>query len=403
MPVRNLTDLTVRAIKPPANGQEAHWDEKLKGFGLRVSQGGSKTWVITYRHNGRMRWLKLGSCPVLSLAEAREQAKSKLADVQKGVDVASAKKAARDADSFAELCDRYLNEHARPKKKPGSAYEDKRIINRELLPKWGGRKAHEITRKNVIELINRIAMRSDKPAPVVANRTLALISTIFNFGVDNEIVESNPAARVRKPGVEHQRDRVLNEDEIRRVWGALEAETGQTRSIFRLALLTAQRKGEIVGMKKDELDLDAGWWTIAAERTKNGLAHRVPLTPQATQILLEMNAAAGEERLIFRGGRIGRPLTNLQKPIRRIKKESKVDFRIHDLRRTAASLMTGIGIPRLVVSKLLNHVERGITAVYDRHSYDAEKRASLLRWERRLVEIISGEAQRTSVIELRAS
>jgi len=349
-----------------------------------------------------MRWMKLGSYPVLTLADAREQAKNKLADVQKGVDVASERKAARDAGSFSELCERYLKEHARQKKKPGSAYEDERIINRELFPNWGSRKAHEITRKDVIELVNEIAMRSEKPAPVQANRTLALISTIFNFGVDNEIVDSNPAARVRKPGAEHQRDRVLTEDEIRRVWNALEAEPGKTRAIFRLALLTAQRKGEIVGIKKDELEFDSGWWTIAAERTKNGLAHRVPLAPEATQILREMELASRDERLIFRGGRIERPLTNLQKSMRRIKKESEVDFRFHDLRRTAASLMTGIGVPRLVVSKLLNHVERGITAVYDRHGYDAEKRAGLLNWERRLAEIISGKPRRANVIELRA-
>src|SRR5208283_3076541 len=340
MPIKRLTDLALKSIKPPPKGQETHWDEKLKGFGLRVSQGGSRAWIIAYRHNRRMRWMKLGSYPILTLADAREQAKNKLADVQKGVDVASERKAARDADSFSELCERYLKEHARQKKKPGSAYEDERIINRELLPNWGSRKAHEITRKDVIELVNGIAMRSEKPAPVQANRTLALISTIFNFGVDNEIVDSNPAARVRKPGAEHQRDRVLTEDEIRCVWNALEAEPSKTRAIFRLALLTAQRKGEIVGMKKDELEFDSGWWTIAAERTKNGLAHRVPLAPEATQILREMELASRDERLIFRGGRIGRPLTNLQKSMRRIKKESEVDFRFHDLRRTAASLMT---------------------------------------------------------------
>jgi integrase len=207
------------------------------------------------------------------------------------------------------------------------------------------------------------------------------------YGVDN-------------PGHEQQRDRVLSEDEIRQLWNALETERPWSAAIFRLGILTAQRRGEILGMKWEELDLTARWWTVPAERAKNGLAHRVPLAPQVLKILSALKAGKHDPVYVFRGGRIGRPIANLQKPLRRVKKNARLDFRFHDLRRTAASLMTGIGISRLVVSKILNHVERGITAVYDRHSYDAEKRAALLKWERRAQHIVSAKGK---VIPLHAA
>ena len=210
----------------------------------------------------------------------------------------------------------------------------------------------------------------------MANRTRALISKIFNFAIKRGIVEVNPAAGVENPGAEHQRDRVLSEEEIRTLWKTLDGEPERLAAIFKLGLLTAQRRGEILGMRWAELDLDAAWWTLPAERSKNGLAHRVPLTPGVSTLLSNIKSANHDADMVFPGARTGRSLANLQKPLRRIKKTSAIEFKFHDLRRTAASHMTGIGISRLVVSKILNHVERGITAVYDRHSYDSEKRSA---------------------------
>lgn len=392
----NLTDALVRSIESPAQGQLEVWDLKTPGFGLRISQGGRRTWTCLYRHDGRLRRLTLGTYPILSLADARELARDRLADVQRGVDVASVKQERREADSFARLAERYLTEWARVKKRPRSVREDERVINRELLPRWGHRKAGEIGRRDVIELVDAIAARKSAKSPdgagVQANRTLALISKMYGFGVDKAIVESNPAYKVPRPGAEHQRDRVLGEGEIKTLWRALDGEKPQTAAIFRLALLTAQRRGEICGLRWDELDLDAGWWTIAAARAKNKLAHRVPLAGQALALLREVRDRPHDAVFVFRSGsRYDQAIANLQKPVRRLKATSGVDFRFHDLRRTAASLMTGIGVPRLIVSKILNHVERGITAVYDRHSYDGEKRAALIRWDARLHEIVTGE------------
>ncbi len=392
-----MTAQFVESVKAPDRGQMDYWDERTPGLGLRISQGGKRAWTVFYRIGGRMRRLTLGPYPSLSLADARRMAASSLREVHHGNDPATAKREARAAETFGQLAELYLERHAKVEKR--SWPEDERIIERELLPAWKNRKAGEIRRSDVIDLLDHIVERG---APVQANRTKALISKIFNFGIRRGLVEANPAYGIGNPGGQEQaRDRVLSEDEIRSVWNSLEPEPPKIRAIFRLALLTAQRRSEIAGMRWDELDLDAGWWTIPAERSKNGLAHRVPLASEAMRILREIKAGANDELLVFRGGHIGLPLTNLQKPMVRIKEKSGVEFRMHDLRRTAASLMTGIGIPRLVVSKLLNHVERGITSVYDRHSYDAEKRAALLKWERRLREMLEQKPKPSKVVALR--
>jgi integrase len=320
-----------------------------------------------------------------------------LREAQYGIDPATAKREARSAESFGELASLYLERYAKAEKR--SWREDERILNRDLLPRWRGQKAHEIKRANVIQLLDEIV---DRNAPVMANRTRALISKVFNFGIKRGIVESNPAYGVDNPGHEQQRDRVLSEDEIRQLWNTLETERPWSAAVFRLGILTAQRRGEILGMKWDELDLNAGWWTIPGERAKNGLAHRVPLASKALKILNALKGGKHDPVYVFRGGRIGRPIVNLQKPLRRVKKNSKLDFRFHDLRRTAASLMTGIGISRLVVSKILNHVERGITAVYDRHSYDAEKCAALIGWDQHLTAILNAKKHTSNVVALSA-
>ena len=141
-----------------------------------------------------------------------------------------------------------------------------------------------------------------------------------------------------------------------------------------------------------ELDLGSAWWTIPAERSKNGLAHRVPLSPQAVRILKPWRETTDDSQWVFPSSRQKGPhIAHAQKAIERIVRASGVQFRGHDLRRTAASLMVGAGVPRLVVSKILNHVETGVTAVYDRHGYDLEKRAALDVWGQRLDQIVSGK------------
>jgi integrase len=377
MPRRNLTSLFVETAKLPARGQITYWDIKLSGFGLRLSQGGAKSWTVAYRHQGRMRWLKLGTYPTLKLADARDMARSRLAEVQKGLDPASLKSAERDADTFRTLTERYVDEHARVKKKRRSALEDEKNINRELLPVWGSRKASSIKRRDVIALVDGIGRR----APIQANRILALISKIFNFAIAKEVVEVNPATRVVKPSSERTRERFLNDDEIKKVWQAFEREGLQNASLFKLLLLTGQRRDEVMGMRWDELNLDTGEWLLSGERTKNKRPHLVPIVRQTHALLTALNENRRDPVFVFPGRRKGQPITNPQKPLNRIKQQSGVDFRIHDLRRTCATNLGRLKVPRLVVAKILNHVDRDVTGLhYDRYEYGDEKKIALSKW-----------------------
>ena len=272
-----------------------------------------------------------------------------------------------------------------------------RIIDRLLIPHFGVVRAKEITRRDVKELVEKIATR----APIMANRTLDLLRRIFKWGIEEDIVAASPCYPIRKPGEEHARSRTLTEDEIKKMWAALDQANGgkkaqrklrlQTAASLKLRLLTAQRGGEVMWMEWTEIDGD--WWTIPEQKSKNRLDHRVPLSPMALRIIAQMKSLAVKKQSIyvFPSPKGEGHIENVQKAIQQIKKISTgINFVGHDLRRTAASMMTGMGIQRLTVQKILNHVEPGVTAVYDRHSYDKEKRQALESWSKRLMVLVSG-------------
>jgi integrase len=390
MAMARFTDKSIAALRPRADRYEV-WEGG--GFGLRVSPSGVKSWVWLYHFEGRSRRMTFGTYPAMGLADAR----IKLADARKlleqGIDPGErdiqGRKTDRAAENVAELAEAYLEKWARPRKR--SASEDERILRKDVIPAWGRRKAKDIARKDVIALLDAIV---DRGAPIAANRTLAVVRRMFGWALSRDIVPVNPCASVKAPGKETRRDRVLNADEIVAFWRALEdPEIGISQAIrlaLKFQLVTAQRKGEVIDAKWDEFDLDGRIWTIGANRSKNGLAHRVPLSPLALRLLEDIRALPSSEWL-FVSPRTNGPITGpaVDHALRNNRDAFGItDASPHDLRRTAASHMTSLGISRLVVSKILNHAEPGVTAVYDRHSYDREKRAALDEWSERLSEIV---------------
>jgi integrase len=397
MPSIKFTAAKIKFLEGIRGKQVDYFDKTLSGFFLRISQDGKKSFGVMYRKSGRLRRMKLGTYPLLTLGKARQEAARTLRNAELGLDPATEKKEDRHAESFEQVALEYLERHAKTKKK--SWEEDERVINKDLIPEFGRQHAKDITRRDVRAFLER----KGETAPIMANRIRALLRKIFNWAINSDIVEINPVYFVPAPGKEHQRDRVLTEDEIKCIWNAIDADSKNadeshrkvktlSAGIMKLRLLTAQRGAEVMGMEWDELDTETRWWTIPGEKTKNGLSHRVPLTAPALSVIREMKSAVGDDdysRFVFPSPKGDMHISKPQKALERIQRATKIDFVGHDLRRTAASMMTGMGIPRLTVKKILNHVEREITAVYDRHSYDEEKREALEAWAERLIRIVS--------------
>lgn len=392
-----FTTRTIEALKPKAKRYEV-WEDGRPGFGIRIATQGKRSWVYVYRHAGKARRMTLGRFPAVSLATAHrlhaEAAEALLRGEDPGARLVSGKRARRVAPTVADLAAEYLEKHAKPNKR--SWKEDARLLTKDVLPRWGARKAGEIVRRDVRDLTDEIMARG---SPIAATATFKVIRRMFNYAVSRDIVPVSPCSGLAAPARPSQRDRVLSATELRAFWSALEDVpiSPGMRLALRLQLVTAQRKGEIVGATWNEFDLAGHWWTIPADRSKNGLPHRVPLSDLAISLLEQARKHAGASRWVFPSSSGDRPMiaTAPNKAFLRHREAlgfTNVQTTPHDLRRTAASQMTSIGIPRLVVAKVLNHAEVGVTAVYDRHSYDNEKRQALEAWARKLSSIVTGKS-----------
>lgn len=387
MPTETFTAQFVERLKPPPSGRVDYFDEKLTGLGLRASFTGKKTWFLHYRKAGdpRKQRLTIGEYPVLSLADAREKAQEALLKAKRGEDPSGEKRAHKASPTFRDLVDEYLERHASKKR---TSDEQRRILMKEFVPAWGPIKARDVTRRDVIAAIERIV---DRGKPVMANRSLSVLSRVFNWGMKKGLIELNPALGLEPPGEEASRERVLTDDEIKKVWVAFDS-AGPAGPLFKLLLILGQRKGETMNMRWADLDLESGVWIIPPEFAKNETEHRVPLPGLAIEILCQLKAKADGRKVkspwVFpsKVGQGAEPLSNVQKNIDAVRTESGVSFWPHDLRRTVATGLAQLGISRFTIGKVLNHTtlaEKGlarITAVYDRHSYDAEKREALTLW-----------------------
>jgi len=385
-----LTDRFLMNLKPKAE-RYVIWENN--GFGVRVSPKGKKSFVYMYRYEEKARFLTLGTYPTMTLADAHKAHAEAMKKLEQGIDpgavTVAERKEDRKAPSVADLATEYLEKWAKPRKRSWTV--DKRILEKDVLPDWGRRKAKDITRRDIIRLLDRVAERGG----VMANRTLAIIRKMFNFAVGRDIVPASPCTAVQAPAPENRRDRVLTAEEIKAFWQGLDKTriTEGIRLALKLQLVTAQRKGEVISSEWAEIDLDEGWWTIPAEKAKNGLPHRVPLSAMALDLLKTAKSIAADSNWVFPSPRGPLHITPaaVDHALRLgLKTLEMANFVPHDLRRTAASHMASGGTARLVVSKILNHVENGVTAVYDRHSYDLEKRQALEAWSHKLKAIIEG-------------
>jgi integrase len=390
-----FTDRQIKSLKLKKERYEV-WETNGKGFGIRVAPTGRKSFIFLYRFQGTSRRITFGNYPEISLADAHAAHAKARQLLERGTDPATveqdAKEESRRSPSVRRLVDEYIEKYAKPRKR--SWQEDERILNKDLVPRWGKRKAQDITRRDIILLLDEIV---DRGALIQANRTLAAIRKMYSFAMGRGILDSSPCVAIPAPSKENRRDRVLSEDEVRTFWEKLDTAKMEkyTALALKLQLITAQRKGEVAGAEWVNFDLKGGWWTIPAEKSKNGFPHRVPLSPLAMETLNKLEELTGSSRWLFPSPRDGQHIaeTSVDHAVRVNAEHFAIDhFTPHDLRRTSASMMTASGIQRLTVSKILNHVESGVTAVYDRHGYDKEKRQALETWERKLTSILTGKS-----------
>lgn len=399
---RILAATSLRALRPPRTGSVDYFDAMTPGLSLRITANDARTWTLFYRDkNGRQKRPSLGRLAAVSLAVARELAREAQLKVATGGDPVQEKRLAREVLTFGDLAKRYLDDYAKPNKR--SWKEDERQLEAGLLPKWKNRPALEIASDDLLAVLNA---KVREGAPVAANRYRALVSRIYTFGAEQRLVPatSNPVIGVKKPTKEATRERVLTADEIRRLWEACATQNAYVCAWFRLRLVTAQRGGELLQMRWQDIDPKSHFWTIPAEFVKNAHGHRVFLNKTARALLATVPR---DERSIwvfpksFMGDykHVGRRLAQSTRAniVAVSKKEGtardRADIRGHDLRRTAASLMASGGVPRFVISRVLNHSEgEHITSVYDRYSYDGEKKAAMEFWGQQLTAILAGKS-----------
>jgi integrase len=375
-----LTDRTVKTLACPAQGNRIAYDAELKGFGIRATAAGAKAFILNYRVRGRERRLTIGSYPAWSVIAARREAERLRREIDRGIDPLGEREAERAAATVNDLADRYLAEHAEPKKRTADA--DRKMIDRHIRPRLGARKVKDVTFAD----IDRLHREIGTTAPYAANRVASLLSKAFALSIRWKMRPDNPVKGIER-NPEERRYRYLAGNELRRLTEALANHPSQAAAnAIRLLLLTGARRGEVLGATWDQFDLEAGVWTKPSSHTKTKREHRIPLSAPARQLLAEIKAAAEKgagkrepSPFVFpaRPGAGGGHMTEIKKSWASICKAAQLDgVRVHDLRHSFASVLASSGLSLPVIGALLGHTQPGTTARYSHLLLDSLRAAT---------------------------
>lgn len=415
-----LSDRWLRARKPSKDERVTDSTWTLPGsFGVLIRAGSlKKTFYYSYSNRGRRQLKTLGSYPAVSLADARKAAVLLRSHLDQGHTIPRGTRS--NPGAFKALCELFAKWHF-PKLRKKTAQDYKNIINKELLPKFANYKLQEITRADLIEVLDAAMNRG---APTQANRIRAVASKLFAFAVARDMLQHSPAAGIERPARERKGTRVLSIEECALLWSETAKLPLMTGAAIRLLLLTGQRPGEVLSMKWQHIA--GNLWTLPAENTKNARKHCVFLTQTALNTLAPLRSITAGREFVFWGkgnielrglkhamkqlntksaifpkfagedGQDGKDVspTSQARPTKHTKPQIAAaskglePFCLRDLRRTVQTQMTAAGVRPDIVDRVLNHNVPGVRAHYDLYSYAKEIEQALTCWERVLLEAI---------------
>jgi integrase len=370
---------------------------------------------VVARVDGKQRRIAVGTFAVYpKVDDARDRARELLQVIAMGGDpTAKAETVApRQVDTVRAVCGTFIERYAKVRYRSWKNTEA--MLANHLLPTLGDRDIRTVTRADVRDLLDRLA---DNGMGIGVNRVLATLRKLFSWALDRDYIERSPAEGLKAPAVEIDRDRWLSDNEVFRVWIAAAGIGDIACALIRTLLLTGQRRSEVAAMKWAEIDLEKQVWTLPREKAKNDEEHDIPLSPQVLTVLTALPRIGP---FVFPGRRSCRGGQPVDVPVSGFSKlkatlDQKIEtpppagepmpmrpWRLHDLRRTAGTHMSKLGIASGTISKVMNHAEAGVTKRYVRHGFMDEKRVALETWGRKVESLIQAPPAAVGTKRLKA-
>jgi integrase len=405
-----LTDRGLKALKAAKSGQRYDIaDTEVRGLAIRVSDKGQRTFVLIARFPGSNNPTRraLGEYPTLSLADARDKARQWRELIRKGIDPKVDEERTRLAEirknavTFGAVAEDFLRRHVKGRRQER---ETARLVRKHLIERWGDRPIANISRHDVVALVEEIGER----APYLAHNVLGLARTLFSWAINRGTygLETSPCDRLRPSALirpKEPRQRTLTDDEIRAFWKATEKLGYPMGPLYRMLLLTGCRRGEVAGARWGEIDLEKKLWVIPPERFKSNATHLVPLTDTTIALLHSLRRFAWDDYLFSYNGT--QPVADFSGEKRNLDELMGAEtpaWKINDLRRTVRTQLSKLRVPTETAERVIGHGAKGLQRVYDQHSYEAEMREALELWAARLRDIVEPPPENVVGLKARA-
>ena len=363
---QKLADAIIKKLPKPETGEKITYDTQVKGFGIRVTAKGARSFLLNYRTRlGRERRFTIGAFPDWKTAAARKEAADLKKQIDRGGDPLGEIDAGRKAPTVADLCDRFIADFL-PRKRPSTQVSYQQQIDAEIRPALGKLKVAAV----VYEDIDRMHRAISKRAPYRANRCVALLSKMFSLAIKWKYRSDNPCKGIER-NTEYKRRRYLSGEELGRLTMALvKHKDRQAADIVRMLLLTGARRGEVLAAKWDDIDLAAGTWSKPAATTKTDTEHEVPLSAAARALLADLRERSPAQAAWLFPASDGKPRKDIKDAWTRLCRDADIkNARAHDLRHTYASTLASAGQSLPIIGALLGHTTPATTARYA-HLFD---------------------------------